>query len=456
MNASAPPGRPELALWALDRRVLVNAAMLGTATVLIKLVALGKDWMVAQRLGAGDALDAYLIALMIPSYAVAVLGHSFASAFVPGYVRLLTQESLAAANRMTAAALAAAVVMLALVCAALAALAPVVLPLVGSGFDADKLALARSLLYVMVGVLFASGVSSVIAAVLNAHERFVATSIAPVFVPIAMVVAFGLFYQPYGVYALAAGTLVGFALETVWLAVAAARIGLLPWPRFGRFDGALGAMASRYWPLVVGSALMSSSAVVDQSMAASLSGGDVSVLSFGNKLPALVLSVVAVSLSTVLLPRFSHMISSGQWGALRRTINGYAALIVAGSIPVMVLLTVLAEPMIRLLFERGAFTPEMTAAVARVQMYLALQIPFYVFAMLGARLLSALDGNQIVLRIGALNLIVNVAGNYFLMRRFGVDGIAMATSLMYVVATVATVVAVWFKMADARDGNRQL
>ncbi|MGD9722426.1 MAG: murein biosynthesis integral membrane protein MurJ [Pirellulales bacterium] len=440
----------EASPWQLHGRVLANAAMLGVATLLVKLLALAKDWLVARNLGAGDELDAYLIAFLIPSYGAAVLGHSFALAFIPTYIQARRRDAAAVARQLTGAVLAAGTVLLLLVAVALALAAPLLLPLIGSGFGPAKLALAQALLYVMLGVLVLSGLSSIAAAVLNAHERYVATSLAPAAVPVAMIVAFASLGERYGINSLAGGTLAGFALELVLLTAAAWRVDLLPWPRFRNANGALGQIARRYWPVVVSTLLLSSGAMVDQAMAAGLAGGNVSVLNFGGKIVALILSLVAVSLSNVLLPRFSHQLAAGRWGELERTFWTYARAVFIGSLPVVALLVLVSEPLIRLLFERGAFTPETTAAVSRVQVYLALQIPFYVLAMIGARLLAALDANQAVLRIGALNLAINVAGNYLLMQWFGVDGIAMATSFAYLASAVATLVVVRTKLAEAR------
>jgi putative peptidoglycan lipid II flippase len=265
-----------------------------------------------------------------------------------------------------------------------------------------------------------------------------------------MLAGLALFQERFGIYALAGGTLAGFVAECLLLAAAMRGHGLGRLPRWHSLDATLRHVGSRYWPIVVGTLLMSSSAVVDQSMAASLGSGNVSLLSYGGKIVALVLAVVAVSLSTVLLPRFARLIAAGGWDELHRTLGGYVKLILIGSLPVVAALALLAEPMIRLLFERGAFTPETTAAAARVQLYLSLQVPFYVLAVLGARVLSAMDGNQIVLRIAVLSLALNVAGDYVLMQWFGVDGIAMATSLVYLVAAMVTWIAVRSKMAEGR------
>src|SRR5262249_12806045 len=161
---------------------------------------------------------------------------------------------------------------------------------------------------------------------------------------------------------------------------------------------------------------------------ASLGSGTVSILSYGNKIVSLLLGITAVSLSTALFPRFARMITGRQWDAVDRMVRNYLVVILAGSVPCLAAVVCWAEPMIRLLFERVAFTHDDTVAAAGVQGWLALQIPFYILVMVGFRVLSALDSYQAILRIGALNLALNVAGNIVLMRQFGVNGIAMSTS----------------------------
>jgi len=201
--------------------------------------------------------------------------------------------------------------------------------------------------------------------------------------------------------------------------------------------------------------LISSSVVVDQSLAASLGSGNVSILNFGGKIVSLLLGIVAISLSTVLFPRFAHLIAADQWQTLQRTARNYFMLILVGSIPCVAVVALGAEPMIWTLFQRGAFTSESTAAASEVQAWLALQIPFYVLVMVGFRLLSALDSYQTILRISALNLGLNIVGDVVLMHWFGVRGIAMSTSLVYLVAATATLVAIKMRLSESRAGTIQ-
>jgi len=430
------------------RRVVSSIALLGVATLAAKSISLVRDLFVANSLGVGDDLDAYLVAMVLPSYAVVVLAHAFGSGFVPTYVRVWQQSGLAAAQRLAGGVLTLAILILTAVTLMVAAAAPLLLPVIGLGFPASKIALAWDLSFLVVGMIVAAGVSAVVAAILNAHERFIPVALAPAVIPMGTLAVFLLWAERAGVYALAAGTLVGFVLECLLLVAAAWWLRLLPWPHLHWREREIAAVGRQYLPVMLGGVLMSSSLVIDQAMAASLGSGDVSVFNYGGTVISVVIAVVAMSLSTVLFPRFAHLIAAGRARELMRTFTLYAGGIVLLSLPGIAILAVYSEPLVRLLFERGAFTPEATLAVSRVQMWLLLQIPFYVVVMLGARVLSALDANATLLRISALNVVVNVVGNYLLMRQFGVSGIAIATSVMYLVATLATLLAIRARIAD--------
>ena len=113
------------------------------------------------------------------------------------------------------------------------------MPWIGTSFDASKLELALSLFYVLAGVLVASGISTILAAVLNADERFAVASLAPLAVPLVTVAVFWFGQHRHGIYALAAGTLCGFIGETLILTIATLRRGLLARPEMRQVDANL-------------------------------------------------------------------------------------------------------------------------------------------------------------------------------------------------------------------------
>ena len=95
-----------------------------------------------------------------------------------------------------------------------------------------------------------------------------------------------------------------------------------------------------------------------------------------------------------------------------------------------------SEPMVRVVFERGSFNASDTRVVSVVTACFALQIPFYVAGILGVRLLNALGKGRSIMLICAANMLVNVFGNLILMRWMGVAGIALSTSLVYLLSCV--------------------
>jgi putative peptidoglycan lipid II flippase len=117
------------------------------------------------------------------------------------------------------------------------------------------------------------------------------------------------------------------------------------------------------------------------------------------------------------------------------------------------LLIAVSEPIVRVVFQRGAFTAETTAIVSRVQICYLLQLPFFVPGLVAVRLLSAMNGNRLISAIAACNMIVNIAGNYLFMRWFGVAGIAASTSLVYAVSTALIFFAVTLRLNSAMSAE---
>jgi putative peptidoglycan lipid II flippase len=129
------------------------------------------------------------------------------------------------------------------------------------------------------------------------------------------------------------------------------------------------------------------------------------------------------------------MVVANDWVGVRHTLSTYSRLVLWGGIAMVLLIVAFSSPIVSLLFERGAFSEADTRAVAEVQALLALQIPFYVLGMIAVRLLSATSGNRILMWISFGNFAVNIVANYVFMRLWGVAGIALATSLVYVIAS---------------------
>lgn len=395
------------------------------------MLSMGKEMVVAASFGTNDALDAFVIAFLPLTFAVAVFGEAFPSVLIPTYVKERERRGQAAAQHLFSEATAVAVAWLLVIAAALALLAPWFLPLLGLGFDAEKLAQTHRLFLLLLPVVVLGGLASLWTATLHAGERFGLAGAAPLVLPAASIGALLVGPADAGADALVVGAIGGLALQLALLGRGLQRRGTALTPRWRGGSPALRRMIGQYLPLAVGAFAAGGHPLVDGAMAATLAPGSAAALNYGNKVAAATVIVGSGALSAVVLPVFSRLISVQDWVAVRRIIRTYSVLILLATLPIALTLCFFSEPLVRLIFERGEFTAADTRLVGRIQAMYALQIPFYVLGILFVRLISAAASNSILMFGSFLNLTLNVVLNYVFMQYMGVAGIALSTACVY-------------------------
>jgi putative peptidoglycan lipid II flippase len=421
-------------IQSVNRRIFSAILTVGGLTVLIKLMAAAKEVVVAHQFGTGDALDAFLIAFLLPSFAINVVAGSFNAALVPTFIQVREHEGREAAQRLFSSVMVWSTALLIAVSALLALTASYILPILGSGFSQEKLELTRLLFFVLLPALTVSGLATIWAAILNANERFALAAMAPMMTPVVTVFALLVMGKVWGIYSLAVGTVCGFVLEAGLLSWGLRRHGFSIIPHWHGIDPAMKQVINQYAPMIAGAFLMGSTTLVNQSMVAMLGPGSVSALSYGNKVVALMLGLGSMPLSTAVLPHFSRMAAIGDWRGVRHTLKTYTRLVLLVAIPLTLLLVYFSEPLVGLLFERGAFTAADTHLVGRVQAFYLLQVPFYVLGIMFVRLISSLKANRILMWGTIISVFVNITLNYLFMKWLGVSGIALSTAMVYIVS----------------------
>jgi putative peptidoglycan lipid II flippase len=421
---------------SINRRIFSAILIVGGFSIVVKLAATFKQLVIAYQFGTSDALDAFLIAYLIPSFAINVFAGSFSPALMPTFIQVREKEGMSAAQQLFSSVLALSILIIFLISFLLVFVFPYLLPIIGSNFNPDKQALTQSLFYMVLPIIVISGLTAIWACILNAGERFALAAFTPIMTPIMTIIALMLFGSLWGIYSLAIGTVCGFFMEAALLSIGLKRLGLPLFPRWHGFNPKIKQVLGQYLPMVAGSLLMVGTDLIDQAMAAMLNPGSVSALNYGNKIVALFLGVGSLALSTAIFPHFSRMVSINDWSGIRHTLKTYSRIIIKVSVPCMVLAIFFSESIVDVLFNRGAFTESDTHLVALIQRLYLLQIPFYILGIMGVRLLSALKRNQAIMIIAAINLFINIIGNLVFIKYFGVAGISLSTSVVYAISMV--------------------
>jgi len=426
----ASPGRPLTANWKILRAVVI----VGTCSGVAKLAATAKELAVANWFGRGDALDAFLIAMILPLTITGLLAGSLNGALIPPYIQARESRGHDAAQQLFSSVQVVSLLLLTVASMFMALGAPYYLPLLGSGFSAAKLLLTQRLFYVLLPFVVLNGTIAVWSSILNAGERFALPALTPVVTPLVAVSGLFILGRAWGIFALATGTVAGTLLEVFLLGWAMRTRGFRLRLRWYGMTPELRLVFRQYIPVLSGALLMSTSPIIDQSMAAMLKGGSVAALGYGNKVINVITILSSAALSIAVLPYFSQMVTKKDWSGCRRTLKVYSFLVLLATVPVTIGLVAGSRPLVRLLYQRGAFTEADTAVVSAVQIFFSFLIPFYTLAALFVRFLSSLHRNDLLAYGAAMNACLNVVLNVVLMKRMGVAGIALSTSLMYLIS----------------------
>ncbi|MBI5316025.1 MAG: polysaccharide biosynthesis C-terminal domain-containing protein [Nitrospirae bacterium] len=439
---------------SINRRIFAAMLTVGGVTVVVKLAAAAKEIVVASQFGTSDELDAFLIAFLLPQFAINLIGGSLNAALIPTYLQVREQQGKEAAQRLLSGVMVLSVGFLVGLSVVLAVTASYILPLVASGFSPEKLALARSLYYGLLATLVLSGLATTWGAILNAENRFALPAAAPVATSILTVLVVIGIAKQWGGHALVLGVVGGVLIETVMLGWALAQEGVSLIPRWSGISPAVKEVLRQYAPMVAAGFLMGGAAVVSQSMAAMLDSGSVSALAYGNKVTSLIIGIGAVAVSRAVLPHFSRMVIAMDWDGLRHTLLMYSRWLLIVTLPVTLALIYFSESIVAVLFQRGAFTEADTNLVGRVQAMLLLQVPLYMVSMLFVRLISAFKANHWMLWGNVINLCLCIALTYVFMQWFGVVGVALATSIMYIMSC-GFLVLVSLRLIKEKTGERR-
>lgn len=422
--------------------------MLGSA-LLISLFGLaaafagaGRDLVIAYLYGTSDIVDAYVVALLLPNLAVAVTAMALGPVTSPQFIAARERGDNAGAAALAEQVMALGLGFFGLLAILLDVLAGPATRLLTLGFAADKAEMTKDLYLVLIPMVVLQGWSTVMGALINARERFALVAAAPILRPLAVIALLLLMGRSHPI-ALALGLVVGLLLETAAIAALAARLGLPLRPRWRGLTPPLRAILRQYGPMALTMALTSGFILVDQYLASLLPAGSVAAFNYGTKLYLLMIGIGALPLGAVALPNFAQQVSRGEWRALRRALGQWIGIVLVAAGLVALLGTIYAEPITRLVFERGAFSGPDTALVARVQAFLLWHLPFFLSSTLFAALLTVLQRSRIMSLAALTNAGVNFLGALVLMRVLGIAGIALALGLGHVAGWCVQLAFVW-------------
>jgi peptidoglycan biosynthesis protein MviN/MurJ (putative lipid II flippase) len=423
---------PEHCVIVAARKLLTRPGTIRTFAVVMifaggaKIVGLFKEMAVAANFGIGPSIDAYLFLFNILSTPISIWYGTIFATLVPYLIRLQRQSPGDADRfRREFLALSISVGIVVGVGTGIGLYAFVEAGL--SGLDAAAGGYVGTMLpwlWVMVPCLFVAQYGASCLMARNRHTNSLYEG-AP-----ALVILTALLLLPPTITTLALATVAGAILQL--LATLASMV------RSGDLRGVALHSTKRiwqgFWPgfaiMAMVQALQSASPVIDQLIAAQLPTGSLSTFGYALRVQGVFLTLIALAVPRVLLPALTA-ISDGGSDDKRRFVRRWSLLLGGVSVAAAGMISLLSTPIVRLLYQRGSFSTEDTAAVATLLVVMIWQLPFYALAMLYSQH-SISDGRyRSVAAITLAMLAVKLTAGLLLIWEFGLLGLATSGVLVF-------------------------
>ena len=426
------------------RRLAVSTAIFSAATALSRVLGLVREMVSSYYFGAGGKINAFTVAFQMPNlFRALVADAALSAAFVPVFTELLEKDKKRA-WRVASTLFWLMLLGLSALTAAFVLVAPWIIGIFGNpGHDR---ALAVGLSRVLFPIVALLGVSGIVVGILNSYDHFTVPALSPVFWNIAIILGLALgvpaaHSSNAKLYVYAASILVATIIQVFlpmpWLRGRDGRLRLvLDWR-----DPAVKRVFVLMVPVTLGLGLINFNAVIDTFFASRLINANLAPTALQKAFLIYMLpqGMFSVAIATVLFPSLSRFAVRGDMDGFRSTVSNGLRQIAFLLIPAAVVSAVLAEPIVRILYQRGRFLPHQTTVVAAVLAAFSAGLVFNGAMLMLNRAFYSLQSNWVPTAIALGNLFLNALLD-LAFYRLGTWGIALATAICNVGGTAALLV----------------
>jgi putative peptidoglycan lipid II flippase len=423
-------------------RIARSTAFFSIATAASRVAGLVREIVAASYYGISGPMSAFTIAFQVPNLVRSLFADAaLQPAFVPVFTEQLEQKNYREAFRLASTLLLIVTMVLGAITALFVLAAPVVMPLFAPGFKGEILDLTITLSQVLFPILILLGMSGIVVGILNSYDRFGAFAIAPLFwnLTIIAVLVFvePLFHGQNRIYAYAIGILAGTLVQ---LLIPVFDLRNTPfkfsWSFEWRHPGVRRVLLLML-PVTISLGLINFNLLINSFFGSLVSDEAPAAIDKAFRIYQLPQGIFSVAIATVLFPTLARFASRGAIDDLRATLANGMRQILFVLLPAAAAVLALSEPMIRLVYQRGAFDAAETTLVATALFWFAFSLPTNGLYLLQTRTFFSLQRPWMATGLAGMDLVVSTLAAWALYKPFGTGGIVAGTGIGTSAAAIA-------------------
>lgn len=417
-----------------SRVIAKNAAIVGGATLLSRILGFVRDVIVAYALGAGPLADAFFVAFRVPNLLRRLFAEgSLTMAFVPVFTRVEREDGKEEAHVMARSIWVWLLLILGVVTALALVFAEPLTTIIAPGFKSDPEIFASTVGLVRICfpyIILVSGMALCMG-ILNAKGHFLAPALGPCALNVVLIVSalLGVWMDFSVPHALAWGVLVAGVVQWWMQQPPLAKLGFSWRGRLHMAHPGVRRTGRLMLPTVFGAAVYQINIVIGTVLASFLAAGSISYLYYADRLVQFPLGVFGVAVSTAALPSLSALAATGKMDEFGDTLRASLRLTMFISLPATAGLIALAGPLVTVLFGRGEFTPQAATATAWALIGYGAGLPAFALVRPLVSAYYALEDTRTPVIVATFCLLIYVAVGLALMGPLDHVGLALATTV---------------------------
>jgi putative peptidoglycan lipid II flippase len=430
-DTPATPGAVPRASGGIAR----NTAIFSILTGLSRIAGLVREVVASSYFGTSGAFSAFTFAFQVPNLVRSLFADAaISAAFVPVFTELLEKGSKRDAYRLASAFVVIIAAALTAVTVLFTIIAPVVMPPLTGDFSPQLDHLMVGLSQVLFPIVLLLGLNGLIVGILNAYDHFTIPALAPLvwnFVIIGVLVVLKPhFHGPDQMYAYAIGVLAGTVVQLVMCIPVLVRLGFkFEWRGMDLSDRRVRQVLTLMVPITLSLGIINFDLFINSALGSTVSEAVPRAIDAAFRIYMLPQGMFSVAVATVLFPALARLATRKDYDGLRALTSTGVRQIALLLIPAAVCTLVLAEPITRLVYQRGAFGTASTDLVSEALFWFSFSLPFAGVNLLLTRTFFSLQRPWLPTAIGAATLVLNLVVSIVLVGPFGIAGVVVGTAL---------------------------
>jgi putative peptidoglycan lipid II flippase len=425
------------------RRIARNSAIFAIATGLSRVAGLAREILASSYFGTQGRFSAFTIALQVPNLVRSLFADAaISAAFVPVFTELLEKGRKRDAFRLAGSLFTLILCLLGGLSALFILLAPVIMPLfVGDTFTQHLTDLTVGLSRVLFPIVVLLGLNGLLVGILNAYDHFTIPAFAPLVWNAVIIVALVFLRQEFTgddqMYAYAIGVLIGTVVQLAMCFPALSRLDFRLQFAFDWRDPRVVQTLKLMLPVTLGLGIINFDLVINSVLGSLISEQAPRAIDAAFRIYMLPQGIFSVALATVLFPTLARLSARGDIDGLRATMANGVRQIALMLIPMATITLVLAEPITRLVYQRGAFNVQSTDLVSTALFWFSFSLPFAGINLLLTRTFFSLQRPWTPTALAAANIVLNLVVSLALYSPFGIAGPVIGTATASAAMTAA-------------------